>query len=72
MPLLSLLDLGQPPLAVLVGRSVYQLDDTDDRHHGFFSTSPQRSLITASSIFGAMSGQFLLGYLADRLYASEL
>ena len=34
---------------------------------GDFSTSPQRSLITASSIFGAMTGQFLLGYLADRL-----
>ena len=30
MPLLRLLDLGYPPLAVLVGRSVYQLDDTDD------------------------------------------
>ena len=30
MPLLGLLDFGQPPLAVLVGRSVYQLDDTDD------------------------------------------
>ena len=32
-----------------------------------FATSWQRSLITASSIFGAMAGQLVLGFLADRL-----
>lgn len=34
---------------------------------GDFSTSWQRSMITASSIFGALIGQLLLGFLADRL-----
>ena len=32
----------------------------------------QRSLITASSIFGAMAGQLLLGYLADHLGRRKL
>ena len=34
---------------------------------GGFKNSWQRSLVTASSIFGAMFGQFVLGFLADRL-----
>ena len=46
----------------LVRADLAKLYPVDD-----FENSWQRSMITASSIFGAMGGQLLLGYLADSL-----
>ena len=52
MPLLGLLDLGQSPLAVLVDRPVYQLDDTDDPglpEHGAPALMPQTCAVDNSN-----------------------